>query len=98
MGSSRQVKVNNLIMGGGAPISIQSMTNTDSRDQAATLAQTRALAEAGCQIIRLSVNHLEAPATIAYIKAHMDIPLVADIHFNHKLALASIEEIGRAHV
>ncbi len=77
-------------VGGFAPVSVQSMTNTDTRDVAATVAQIRALEEAGCEIVRLAVLDEEAAAAFARIKEHTSIPLVADIHFSHKLALAAL--------
>ena len=89
---TKQVKVGNIIIGGGAPISIQSMTNTDTRDVDATLRQINALAEAGCEIVRSTVPDMEAAKAFGRIKAKSPIPLVADIHFDHKLAIAAIEE------
>ncbi len=89
---TKQVKVGNIIIGGGAPISIQSMTNTDTRDVDATLKQVESLAEVGCQIVRCTVPDMEAAKAFGKIKAKSPVPLVADIHFDHKLAIAAIEE------
>ena len=84
---TRQVKVGNIYIGGGAPVSIQSMTNTDTRDVFATLKQIDALEEAGCQIVRLAIPDKEAALAFGEIKKSCSIPLVADIHFSSELAL-----------
>lgn len=78
-------------VGGGAPIRIQSMTNTKTEDIAATTAQILSLEKAGCEIIRCTVPTLEAARAISEIKKQIHIPLVADIHFDYKMALAAIE-------
>ena len=78
-------------MGGGADISVQSMTNTDTRDAPATIAQIKRLEEAGCEIVRVAAPDQEAAIAIAQIKAGISIPLVADIHFDHRLALTALE-------
>jgi (E)-4-hydroxy-3-methylbut-2-enyl-diphosphate synthase len=88
---TRQVFCGNVKIGCGAPVSIQSMTNTDTRDVAATAAQIQALARAGCQIVRLAVSDADAAAAFGKIKLQSPIPMVADIHFDYKLALAAIE-------
>lgn len=88
---TKQVKVGNIFIGGGAPISIQSMTNTDTHDVQATIKQINALAEAGCQIVRSTVPDMEAAKAFGEIKKHSPIPLVADIHFDYRLAIASID-------
>lgn len=88
---TKRVMVGNVPVGGGAPISIQSMTNTRTEDVAATVAQIQYLADAGCQIIRCAVPTMEAAKALAEIKKQISIPLVADIHFDYKLAIASIE-------
>ena len=80
-----------VLIGGGAPIAIQSMTNTDTRDAKATLAQIRALADAGCDIVRCAVPDAQAAEALRDICAGSPIPVVADIHFDYRLALASIE-------
>ena len=87
----RTVKVGDVLIGGGFPISIQSMTTTDTRDVPATVAQARQLFEAGCDIVRLSVLNKQASACLPEIRKQIDRPLVADIHFDYKLALAAIE-------
>ncbi len=86
----RQIKVGSVLVGGGAPVSIQSMTNTDTRDAAATLAQIRALADAGCQIVRCAVPDMEAAHALGEICEKSPLPVVADIHFDYKLALEAI--------
>ena len=78
-------------VGGGAPVSVQSMTTTHTEDVADTVAQVRELEEAGCDVIRVAVPTVEAAAAIAAIKRKIGIPLVADIHFDHNLALESIK-------
>lgn len=84
---TKQVKVGNILIGGGAPVSIQSMTNTDTRDVFATLKQIDALQEAGCQIVRLAIPDKEAAEAFAQIKRSATLPLVADIHFSSDLAI-----------
>ncbi len=88
---TRPVRVGNRILGGGNPILIQSMCNTKTEDVAATVAQIRALEDAGCDLIRLAVPTMEAAAAIREIKRSIHIPLVADIHFDYRLAIASME-------
>ena len=88
--TTRQIHVGAVPVGGGAPISVQSMTNTDTRDVAATLAQIRALADAGCEIVRCAVPDREAADALAAIRRNCPIPLIADIHFDHQLALAAL--------
>jgi len=78
-------------IGGGAPVAVQSMTNTDTRDEAATLAQVKHLAAAGCEIVRLAVPDQKAARAFGEIKLASPVPLIADIHFNHRLALAALE-------
>ena len=88
---TRTVRVGRTEIGGSAPISVQSMTNTDTHDIPATLAQVRALEEAGVDIIRLAVPDIEAAATFTALKEEgVRVPLVADIHFDHRIALAAI--------
>jgi (E)-4-hydroxy-3-methylbut-2-enyl-diphosphate synthase len=89
--ATRQVKVGPVAVGGGAPISVQSMTTTDTRDAPATLAQVRALAEAGADIVRLAVPDAEAAAALPSIVRASPLPLVADIHFDWRLALAALD-------
>ena len=88
---TRPVQVGNLVIGGGAPIVVQSMTNTDTRAVAATLAQIEALAAAGCELIRVAVPDQEAAAKLKEIVKHAKLPVVADIHFDYRLALAAID-------
>ena len=88
---TKKIKLGSLTIGGGSPIAIQSMTNTNTLDLAATLAQCRALEAAGCDVIRLAVENEEAAKTFTYLKKQgITAPLVADIHFDHKLAIASV--------
>lgn len=85
------VKIGDKIIGGGNPILIQSMTKTDTRDARATVNQIRQLEEAGCEIIRVAVPDIEAAEKISEIKKQINIPLVADIHFNWQLAIEAIK-------
>lgn len=89
---SRQMNIGGVIIGGGAGIAIQSMCNTATEDVAATVAQILRLEQAGCQIIRVAVPTMEAAAAIGRIKKAIHIPLVADIHFDYKLALRCAAE------
>ncbi len=91
MGSSKTVKIGNRVIGGGNPVLIQSMTNTKTQDVPATVAQIKKLAAAGCDIIRCAVPDMEAAKALAQIKKQIEIPLVADIHFDYKLAIAAME-------
>ena len=84
---TRPVRVGGLILGGGNPIRIQSMTNAPSSDKEATLAQALALKEAGCELVRLAVNSTEAVKSAAYLAENAGMPIVADIHFDYKLAI-----------
>ena len=88
---SKQIKVGSVAVGGGAPVSIQSMTNTDTRDAAATLAQIHEVYRAGCQIIRVTVPDMKAVEALHEILAKTPIPVIADIHFDYRLAIASIK-------
>ena len=88
---TRQVVCGNIKIGGSAPISIQSMTNTDTKDIQATIRQIRDLQGAGCQIVRVAVPDQESAEAFREIKLQTDVPLVADIHFDFKLAIAAIE-------
>lgn len=87
----RRVNVGGVSIGGDAPVSIQSMTNTDTRDVTSTVNQIMKLEEAGCEIIRCAVPDMEAAEAIGSIKKQIHIPLVADIHFDYKLALKCME-------
>lgn len=88
---TRQIRIGDVLIGGGAPVSIQSMTKTHTRDMKATIAQIRRLEKAGCEIVRLAVPDEEAAAALGKIRSKVGIPLVADVHFDHRLALVSIE-------
>lgn len=87
----KQVKCGNVLIGGGAPISIQSMTNVDSKDEAALLTQIDQLTKAGCDIVRIAIPDMESAWTLQKIRPKVEIPLVADIHFDYRLAIAAIE-------
>lgn len=89
--ASRPLQIGNVTIGGGAPVVVQSMTNTDTRDVAATVEQIRRLQECGCQIVRVAVPDIRAARAIAAIKRDIAVPLVADIHFDYRLALAALE-------
>lgn len=88
---SREVKIGNRVIGGNNPVAIQSMTNTKTEDVKATVEQIHALEDAGCEIIRCAVPTMEAAKAFSEIKKQINIPLVADIHFDYKLAIAAIE-------
>ena len=88
---TRQIHVGGIPIGGGAPVVIQSMLNTKTTDVEASLAQIKQLATAGCQIARLAVPNMEAARGFAQICKESPLPLVADIHFDYKLALAAAE-------
>ena len=90
---SRQIMVGNVAIGGDAPITVQSMTNTDTCDVAATVAQIRALESVGADIVRVSTPTLEAAEAFGLIKKQVNVPLVADIHFDYKIALR-VAELG----
>jgi (E)-4-hydroxy-3-methylbut-2-enyl-diphosphate synthase len=89
--SIREVRIGSVTIGGGHPVAIQSMTSTDTRDIKATVQQIQRLEEAGCEIVRVAVPDEEAAQALPKIKKEIKIPLVADIHFNYRLALAAIE-------
>lgn len=89
---SRKIKVGNLFIGGNSPITVQSMAKTDTRDVPATVKQIRSLEKIGCEIIRVAVLNHEAAGCLGEIKRKTKIPLVADIHFDYRLALESIKQ------
>jgi len=89
--TTHKVKIGNLYIGHGLPIRVQSMTNTETKNISATIDQIQELESAGCEIVRVSVPDEESAKAISKIKPHIKIPLVADIHFNYRLALLSIE-------
>ena len=86
---TRQINVGGVKIGGGAPVAIQSMLNTKTTDVEGSLAQIKALHTAGCQIVRLAVPNMEAAETFGEICRHSPLPLVADIHFDYRLAIAA---------
>lgn len=88
---TKQVNIGGVLVGGGAPVSIQSMTNVDSRDNKALVRQIDELSDAGCQIVRVAVPDLESAESLGRAKKLVKVPLVADIHFDYKLAIAAIE-------
>ncbi len=88
---SKQISVGEVLVGGDAPVTVQSMTKTDTRDVAATVEQIKGLEEEGCEIIRCAVPDMEAAKALAGIKSQISIPLIADIHFHYKLALEALE-------
>lgn len=88
---TRQIAVGDVNIGGDAPIVVQSMTNTDTRDVKATVRQIQALAEAGCEIIRVAVLDAQAVESISQIKKQIRIPLIADIHFHYQLAIDAMK-------
>ena len=90
--NTRQIHIGNVAIGGGAPISVQSMCNTKTTDTKATVAQIKALQNAGCDIVRVAVPDMEAAQNLGDIIKEINIPLVADIHFDYKLALEAIKQ------
>ena len=91
MAQTKQVRAGNVLIGGGAPVSVQSMTNTDTRDVNATLEQIKALAAAGCDLVRISVYDRACAGAVKRLVELSPVPLVADIHFDHTLAIAAME-------
>ncbi len=89
---TRQISVGGVKIGGGAPCSVQSMCSTDTRDRKATLEQINAMAGAGCELVRCAVLDMEAAEALGSIKKNCPIPLIADIHFDYKLALRVLEK------
>ena len=87
---TKQISVGDVLVGGDAPITVQSMTKTDTRDVAATVEQIRGLEEAGCEIVRCAVPDMEAAGALSAIVPQVKIPVVADIHFHHELALEAL--------
>ena len=88
---TKQIRVGGVCIGGGAPVTIQSMCNTKTQDAAATVAQIHALERAGCEIVRVTVPDQEAARALETIRENISIPLVADIHFDYRLAVAAAE-------
>lgn len=89
--TTRALKVGNVPIGGGAPVSVQTMCNVDPHDAAALIAQVKSCAERGCDLIRLTVPDVEAARVLGEVRKASPIPLVADIHFDYRCALAAIE-------
>lgn len=90
--NTRRIQVGTVPIGGGAPIAVQSMTNTLTSDVEATVAQIKALEEAGCEIIRVAVPDMQSAAALTAIRERITIPLIADIHFDARLAVAAMEQ------
>lgn len=88
---TKEIHIGDRVIGGGNPILIQSMTNTKTEDVDATIAQIKRLEAAGCEIVRVTVPSPEAAKALSVIRKNVDIPVVADIHFDHKMAVAAIE-------
>ena len=88
---TKKIQIGGVVIGGGSPVAIQSMTNTRTEDVKATAAQIQKLEAAGCEIIRCAVPTMEAAEALSAIKRQIHIPLVADIHFDYRLAVAAIE-------
>ncbi|HEX9020160.1 MAG TPA: flavodoxin-dependent (E)-4-hydroxy-3-methylbut-2-enyl-diphosphate synthase, partial [Nitrospirota bacterium] len=88
---TRQITLGNVTIGGGAPVAVQSMCNTDTRDAKATLGQIGRLERAGCELVRLAVPDEEAAKAIGAIRKGTTLPLVADIHFDYRLALETVK-------
>ncbi len=88
---SRQINIGGVAIGGGAPVVVQSMTNTDTRDVRSTVKQIKELEEVGCELVRVAVPDAEAARAITDIKKGIGIPLIADIHFDYRLALMALE-------
>lgn len=89
---TRRITLGGVPIGGGAPVAVQSMTNTDTRDVKATVKQINELAKAGCEVVRVALLNMEAARSLDKIKKAISIPLVADIHFDHRLALTAIDK------
>lgn len=89
---TRRIHVGDVPIGDGAPIAVQSMTNTDTRDIASTIEQINRLVEAGCEIVRLAIPDMEAATAFGKIRKKAQAPLIADIHFDHRLALAALDQ------
>ena len=88
---TRKIKVGDLFIGGNAPVLVQSMANTKTADVAGTVRQIKQLEKAGCEIIRVAVPDMAAAKSLGKIKKKINIPLVADIHFSHELALEAVK-------
>ncbi len=93
---TRQIYIGDTLIGGDAPITVQSMTNTDTRDVIATVTQIKGLEAAGCELIRVAVPDMESAGAIRLIREQIAIPLIADIHFDSRLAVAAVENGAQA--
>src|SRR5712691_6964727 len=89
---TRQVMIGNVLVGGGAPVAVQSMCSSDTRDVDTTMAQINAMEQAGCEIVRLAVPTKESAEGFGEIRTQTTLPLIADIHFDYRMALLSIEK------
>ncbi len=89
---SRQIRIGKVSVGGGAPVTVQSMTKTDTRDVSATVAQIKSLEKAGCDIVRLAVPDMDAALALGKIRKQTKIPIVSDIHFDYRLALEAVRQ------
>lgn len=89
---SRQIRIGKVSVGGGAPVTVQSMTKTDTRDVSATVAQIKSLEKAGCDIVRLAVPDMDAALALGKIRKRTKIPIVSDIHFDYRLALEAVRQ------
>jgi (E)-4-hydroxy-3-methylbut-2-enyl-diphosphate synthase len=89
---TRRITLGGVPIGGGAPVAVQSMTNTDTRDVRSTVRQINELAKAGCEVVRVALLNMEAARSLDKIKKAISIPLVADVHFDHRLALTAIDK------
>ena len=89
--NTKEVRIGNRVIGGGNPVLIQSMCNTKTEDVQATVEQIKRLTDVGCEIIRVAVPTMEAAQAVEQIKNQIQIPLVADIHFDYRLAIAAME-------
>ena len=96
--ASRKVKVGKLFIGGNSPITIQSMTTTETTDAKATIEQINGLEEVGCDIVRVSANTMDAAKALKEIKANISIPLVADIHFDYRIALEAAKYVDKLRI
>ncbi len=90
--NSRQINIGGVRVGGGAPVTVQSMTKTDTRDVSATVAQIKSLEKAGCDIVRLAVPDMDAAVALGKIRKQTKIPIVSDIHFDYRLALEAVRQ------
>jgi (E)-4-hydroxy-3-methylbut-2-enyl-diphosphate synthase len=90
--NSRRINIGGVSVGGGAPVTVQSMTKTDTRDVSATVAQIKSLEKAGCDIVRLAVPDMDAALALGKIKKQTKIPIVSDIHFDYRLALEAVRQ------